>query len=182
MNTKSVPMKTSQQGINLIAHFEQYHDGDSTKIGLQPKMCPAGVWTVGLGHALINKNTGKWLKGHGDYPLVRKQYPELMDLTKKQADAILQTDLVEYENKVNRGLKVTVQQHQFDALVSFCYNCGWSDTLFRLINQRSPMATITDWWQTHYISANGVKMKGLIRRRKSEAYLFETGKINYFGL
>ena len=30
-------------------------------------MCPAGIWTVGLGHALINKKTGKWLKGQGDY-------------------------------------------------------------------------------------------------------------------
>ena len=60
-------MKTSSSGIALIAYFEQYHDGDLTKIGLQPKMCPAGIWTVGLGHALINKNTGKWLKGQQDY-------------------------------------------------------------------------------------------------------------------
>ena len=38
-------MKTSQKGINLIKYFESLHDGDLTEIGLQPKMCPAGIWT-----------------------------------------------------------------------------------------------------------------------------------------
>ena len=38
-------MKTSQIGISLIKHFEGLHDGDLKKIGLQPKKCPAGIWT-----------------------------------------------------------------------------------------------------------------------------------------
>ena len=38
-------MKTSQIGIDLIKHFEGLHDGDLKKIGLQPKKCPAGIWT-----------------------------------------------------------------------------------------------------------------------------------------
>ena len=66
-------MKTSSNGIAMIAMFEQYHDGDLSMIGLQPKMCPAGIWTVGLGHALINKETDKKIKGQQDYALIRIQ-------------------------------------------------------------------------------------------------------------
>ena len=170
-------MKTSSNGIALIAYFEQYHDGDLSKIGLQPKMCPAGIWTVGLGHALINKKTGKWLKGQQDYALIRIQYPEYLTMTKKQADELLRIDLIGYENKVRKGLKVEVNQAQLDALVSFCYNCGWSDMLFRMINQKEPTEKIVQWWQTHYITGDGKVLKGLIFRRKIESEYFRTGKI-----
>ena len=171
-------MITSQTGISLIAHFEQYHDGDLSKIGLQPKMCPAGIWTVGLGHALINKKTGKWLKGKADYPLIAQQYPEYLTMTKKQADELLKLDLISYEAKVSKGLKVEVNQAQFDSLVSFCYNCGWSDTLFRMINQKQPVEKIVSWWQTHYITGDGKVLNGLIWRRKVESEYYRTGKIN----
>ena len=55
-------MKTSQKGINLIKYFESLHDGDLTEIGLQPKMCPAGIWTEGYGHA-IRDLKGQFFKG-----------------------------------------------------------------------------------------------------------------------
>ena len=41
--------------IDLVKSFEGIHDGDLTVIGLQPKMCPAGIWTVGYGRALRSK-------------------------------------------------------------------------------------------------------------------------------
>ena len=170
-------MRTSDTGIKLIAEFEQYHDGDLSKIGLQPKMCPAGIWTVGLGHALINKKTGKWLKGKADYTLIAQQYPEYLTMTKKQADELLKLDLISYEAKVRKGLKVEVNQSQFDALVSFCYNCGWSDTLFRMINQKEPVEKIVGWWQTHYITGDGKVLPGLIWRRKVESEYYRTGKV-----
>ena len=56
-------MKTSQVGINLIKHFEGLHDGDLKEIGLQPKKCPAGIWTQGYGSAMRDKN-GNFLKGN----------------------------------------------------------------------------------------------------------------------
>ena len=170
-------MKTSSSGIAMITMFEQYHDGDLSMIGLQPKMCPAGVWTVGLGHALINKETGKWLKGQDDFKKIKYQYPEYLTMTKKQADELLKFDLISYENKVRKGLKVEVNQAQFDSLVSFCYNCGWSDTLFRMINHKEPTEKIVQWWQTHYITGDGKVLKGLIFRRKVESEYFRTGKI-----
>lgn len=173
-------MKTSNNGITMISVFEQYHDGNLQEIGLQPKMCPAGVWTVGLGHALLNKKTGKWLKGQADYHLIAEQYPEYLTMTRKQADELLKLDLVEYENKVNKAVKVELKQHQFDALVSYVYNIGWSDTMFRYINAKVPTAQIITWWETHYITADGKVLKGLINRRKSEAYYYRTGIMKFF--
>ena len=175
-------MKTSAVGISMITRFEQYHDGDLNKIGLQPKMCPAGIWTVGLGHALVNQKNGQWLRGTADYPLVKEQYPQFLTLTKNEADVLLRVDLVKFEDKLNQSLRVQLQQHQFDALVSYTFNIGWSETMMRLINANSPMKNIVDWWENHYITANGVKMPGLIKRRKSEAHLYSTGKVSYFGL
>ena len=40
-------MKTGIKGIDLIKEFESLHDGDLKQVGLQPKMCPAGIWTEG---------------------------------------------------------------------------------------------------------------------------------------
>ena len=58
-------MKTSVNGLNLIKEFESLHDGDLSIIGLQPKMCPAQVWTEGYGRAMRNKS-GVFLKGTKD--------------------------------------------------------------------------------------------------------------------
>jgi lysozyme len=58
-------MSVNQATINLIKHFESLHDGDLSKIGLQPKQDCAGIWTVGYGHALRNNN-GAYLRGAKD--------------------------------------------------------------------------------------------------------------------
>jgi len=100
-------MKTSKQGIDLIKFYEGFR-ADAYK-------CPAGVWTIGYGH------TGKDVHA-GD-----KVSPEY-------ASYLLATDLAAFEQKVSELVKVPLKQNQFDALVSFCYNCGAanlaSSTLF----------------------------------------------------
>ena len=166
-------MKTSQKGINLIKKYEGLHDGDLFTIGLQPKMCPAGIWTVGYGFALINKNTGKWLKGKKDYHLIAEQYPEFLNMTIQQAEDNLIWLLTKYEKKVLRNIKVPLTQDQFDALVSHTMNTGGSTTLFAMINQKSDISLIEDWWKTRYITIDGKKkLRGLILRREEEFNLF----------
>ena len=80
--------------------------------------------------------------------------------------------LKKFEAIVNRIMKVKVNQNQFDALVSHTYNTGGSNTLFRLINSNAPSQDIKNWFETRYITANGVKLNGLVRRRKAESDLF----------
>lgn len=164
--------KTSKLGLDLIKKYEGLHDGDLSAIGLQPKMCPAGIWTVGYGYALINKKTGKWLKGKNDYKLIAEQYPELLNMTKEQAEAQLISFLEKYEKKVSINIKVPISQNQFDMLVCHTMNTGGSNTLFSLINQKADISLIEDWWTTRYITVEGKKLKGLINRRKEEFEIY----------
>lgn len=170
-------MKTSQKGIELIKYFEQLHDGDLKKIGLQPKMCPAGIWTVGYGHALSDIN-GSFLKGVIGYQRLLEIYPDLETITIEEAESLLQEDLEKFEDKVN-SLKLDLLQNEFDALVSFSFNCGFgnllSSTLLKRIKSRS--GNIKEAFLM-WNKANGKVLNGLTKRREAEAELFINNKLN----
>ena len=156
-------MKTAQIGIDLIKHFEGLHDGNLKEIGLQPKKCPAGIWTEGYGHAMRDSK-GNFLKG--------KTAP-ISDVTnKEQAEWLLKKDLEVFEYLVIQKLKRAVKQNEFDALVTFVYNCGVSKTLFQMVNSQNPL--LKAWWVSHYITGQGnpKPLKGLIERRKAESKLY----------
>ena len=160
-------MRTSQKGIDLIKKFESLHDGDLSTIGLQPKMCPAGIWTNGWGNAIIYK--GKFLRGAENKDLAYR----IGTLTNEsEADRQLAENLLKFERIVSGKLKVKVNQNQFDALVSHTYNTGGSNGLFKLINENAGRDAIYSWFTTKYITANGVRLRGLVNRRKAEADLF----------
>jgi len=162
-------MKTGLLGIQLIKVYESLHDNNLKKIGLQPKMCPAGIWTSGYGRAIIDPRTGKFLKG-----IANKEYAETNFTVADEKTAMnnLLEDLVKYENIVKSKIKVVLTQNQFDALVSHTYNTGGSDTLFKLINDKATDQVIYNWFTTKYTTANGVVLRGLVSRRKSEADLY----------
>lgn len=155
-------MRTSQEGINLVKHFEGLHDGDLKRIDLQPKKCPAGIWTQGYGSAMRDSK-GKFLKGD--------TMPN-STISFAQAEILLRKDLEIFETIVMRKVKVPLKQNQFDALVSHAYNTGGSDTLFKLINEKAPIEQIRNWWLNKYVTGGGILLKGLVERRKVEFNLF----------
>jgi len=161
-------MKTGANGIKIIKQFESLHDGDLSVIGLQPKMCPRGIWTAGYGRALRGKD-GKFLIGKKDKAEAYKV--NTID-NEAEANIALKEDLNTFERIVMSKIKVDITQNQFDALVSHAYNTGGSDTLFKLINKKSPEAQIRRWFETKYITSGGVRMRGLVTRRKAESDLF----------
>ena len=161
-------MKTGSNGVRLIKQFESLHDGDLSAIGLQPKMCPRGIWTAGYGRALRGKD-GKFLVGKKDKSEAYKM--NTID-NEAEANAALKEDLAVFERIVMSKIKVDINQNQFDALVSHAYNTGGSDTLFKLINKKSPEAQIRRWFETKYVTSGGVRMRGLVTRRKAESDLF----------
>ena len=93
-------MKTSQKGINLITSFE----GCSTKAYWDKY---GKVWTIGYGHTGPDVSEGQII-------------------TNQQAENLLKNDLKRFESYVNNKSYVPhiLNQNQFDALVSFSYNCG----------------------------------------------------------
>ena len=167
----------SNQCFMLVKHFESLHDGDLSKIGLQPKLDPRGIVTVGYGHALKNPRSNNWLTNISD---VNKYYPQFEDMTVEDAEDLLQTDVRIFEKIVNSHIKKELTQYQFDALVSHTFNTGGSLNLFLFINNNYSESVIKNWWLEHYITSNGKTLSGLIRRRKSEYELYSTGKLNFF--
>ena len=142
-------MKISQNGIELIKIFEGCK--------LKSYKCPAGVWTIGYGNTFYLDGS-KVLMGQ--------------KISQAEADMLLLKLLPKYEATVDRNIKVTVTQNQYDALVSFCWNCGSSESLFRLVNIKATDEVIHKWLCSHYIMGGGKVLAGLVRRRKAEADLF----------
>lgn len=142
-------MKTSQTGIDLIKSFEGCK--------LTAYKCSAGVNTIGFGNTYY-KNGNKVKIGD--------------KITQDEANKLFLDLLPKYEKTVLDAIKVPLTQNQFDALVSFCWNCGSSKTLFKMINEKFSEMNIVNWWCTHYVLGGGKVLNGLVRRRKAESVLF----------
>jgi lysozyme len=175
----------SKKGLSLIMHFEQLHDGDLSTIGLQPKLCPANIWTVGYGRALRDEK-GNFLRGEKDKAKALKLFPSLTDA---EAEQMLIEDAFQFSQQVYKiGIdhKLTLNQNQFDALVSFAYNCGigalynYRDkkemAVLRAIKNNGDVNAAFMLW----VNAGGKRLAGLVRRRKSESHLYQLGEINFY--
>ena len=139
-------MNISEAGIQLIKKFEG--------CSLKAYKCPAGIWTIGYGHTL-NVNEGQ-------------------TITKKQAEDLLKQDLRSFELTVNNLVNVPLNQNQFDALVSFCYNLGTGNlkksTLLKLLNKQDYLGAAEQF--DRWVYAGGKKLSGLVKRRAAEKELF----------
>ena len=139
-------MKTSSKGVSLIKSFEGCR--------LKAYKCPAGVWTIGYGH------TAGVIEGD--------------TITQEQADEYLRNDLAKYEKAVlNYDGIYHFNQNQFDALVSFTYNCGVGNLKNLTQNGKRTLAQISVKILL-YNKAGGVVLRGLQRRRAAEKELFDT--------
>ena len=139
-------MRTGTSGIELIKR----HEG----CRLRAYLCPAGVPTIGYGHT-------KGVK-LGNV------------ITAVQAEQLLKEDVRPIEAFLSRqGLTLT--QNQFDALVSFCYNCGCGafqrSSLRKAIAEGYSDAVVRECFM-RWVKAGGKVLPGLVKRRTDEAELF----------
>lgn len=160
-----------QDAVNLIKHFESLHDGDPGRMGLQPKLCPAGIWTVGWGRALRHPDTKEFLRGLEHRELAYQLYPSV---TIEQAEQWLREDIEEFETHVRRYVTVPLSDNQLGALVSFVYNIGQNafarSTLLRKLNSGDYLGAANEF--SRWNKANGKILNGLIKRRAAERELF----------
>ena len=98
-----------------------------------------------------------------------------MEISQARADALLLEDVADFEEAVNKRVKVPLEQNQFDALVSWTFNLGGSNlrnsTMLKVLNQGKydlVPAEIRRWNK-----AGGETLQGLIRRREAESKLFK---------
>ncbi len=165
-----------ENAVALIKHFEGRHNGDLGAIGLQPKMCPAGIWTVGWGHALTDPRTGQFLRGSKDKAHAYGMYPSL---TETDADRLLAEDLAGYARETRRVVTVSVPDHAMGALTSFAFNLGTGalkkSTLLSLLNNGNTVEAADQFLRWN--KASGKVLPGLTRRREAERHLFLTGEL-----
>ena len=113
-------------------------------------------WTIGYGHT----------EGVG---------PNSTQLTLQQASELLQRDLDAKYAPFVAALGLPLAEHQFDALVSFVFNCGGGaiseqtmiGQALRAKNWQAAADHLLDWDK-----ANHKTVPGLTRRRKAERALF----------
>ncbi|PAF31847.1 lysozyme [Paenibacillus sp. 7516] len=138
----------SNAGIKLIKTFE------GCRLKAYKPVSTEKYWTIGWGHYGPDVTEG-------------------MTITQEQADAMLVKDLDKYEAYVNNPSYVPVtdklNQNQFDALTSFCYNTG-PGNLQTLCKGRT-IDQIADSIPK-YNKAGGKVLNGLVRRREAELDLF----------
>lgn len=138
------PAKVSREGVVLIKSFE----------GFRPRAVQRedGGWVIGYGHTLSAR--------------------EGATVSEAEAELLLQYDLIPVVKAVAEATRVSLNQHQFDALASFAYSIGvarfrTSDVVEHL-NAGDParaVAAMADW------DDEGAARKPT-RRRSAEYALF----------
>lgn len=123
---------------------------------LQAYKCPAGVWTIGVGHT--------------------KDVTEHDEITYEQSRKMLREDIEEVKRGLAPFVNVHVTEGQFVALVSLAFNVGVSyvvhqcPRLMRALNAGDCEACANEFLDI--VKANGVTLPGLVKRRREEAKLF----------
>lgn len=136
-------MVTSNRGIEFIKSFE------SCRLTAYKALPHELYYTIGYGHCGPDVTEG-------------------MTITAADAEEYLRRDLGRFEIYVNR-ITLPLNQDQFDALMSFTYNCG-ARNLRKLTTGRT-ISQIADAMLL-YNKAGGKVLKGLTRRREAERALF----------
>lgn len=148
-------MQTSPRGLLALVR----HEG----IVPAPYLDSARVWTFGIGHTAA--------AGAPDPATMPRGMPADLDAAIREAFRVFQSDLARYEDDVLRAVKVPLERHEFDALVSFHYNTGGiaRAALTRALNagNRTAVADGFMGW---------LKPAAIRCRRETERDLFRDGR------
>lgn len=140
-------MVTSKSGIDLIKLFE------GLRLKAYKPVKTEKYYTIGYGHYGADVKEGQII-------------------SEKDAENLLIADLKKFEEYVNRYVeRYNLNQNQFDALVSFTYNCGQGN-LDRLVDNGKRTINEIKHKMLQYNKSNGVVLNGLTVRRKKELKLF----------
>lgn len=101
-------MQTTDRGLLALIRHEGVVPG--------PYLDVKDIWTFGIGHTAA--------AGPPDPARMTRGMPADLDAGIREAFRLFRADLAAYEADVLRAVKVSLEPHEFDALVSFHYNTG----------------------------------------------------------
>lgn len=141
--------QVSHKTLDLIKEFE----------GFSPKAYQdvANIWTIGYGSTFYKDGTKV---KQGD------------KITKSEAELLLNDVVNDFATKVNKVVKVELNDCQFGAIVSLAYNIGTTafskSTLLKKLNKNPNDITIENEF-LRWVRAGGKLTRGLVNRRKKES-------------
>ena len=144
--------QVSREAMELIKSFEGFRRS-AAKLA-------DGRWTIGYGHT--------------------KTAREGVEISEKDAEALLIYDLLEITAAVNAWTYTPLTQNQFDALVSFAFNVGLSNfrgsSVLLRINEGAMLqaAGALEMWRKADFEGERIVVDALVRRRAAEKTLFLT--------
>ena len=138
-------MKLDKKGLDLIKSFE------GCRLKAYKCVPTEKYYTIGYGH--YGKDVNKDII-----------------ITSKQAEDLLKKDVAKFEQYVNSYVKVDITQSMFNALTSFCYNCGpgalGSSNLLKYVNKKEFTKAANEF--PKWNKSGGKVLNGLVKRREKE--------------
>lgn len=159
-------MKTSDQMMNIMKH----HEG----VRYRPYLCPAHIWTIGVGHAMYNEQLRMPFKDRRSFAL-RPEDNRVW--SEEEVNALFKKDLERFERGVLRLCPNNLNQPRFDALVSLSFNIGLGNlqrSSVRMRHNRGDLLSAGEAFMM-WIKGGGKVLPGLVRRRKEEKHIYLTG-------
>ena len=140
-------LKYSDAGLCLTKEFEG--------LRLEAYQDTAGIWTIGYGHTGRDVRPGR-------------------RVSEFEAEALLRADLRDAIACVNRAVEIELRQHEFDALVDFCYNTGRGNfersSLLGKVNLEDFQGAAVQFGL--WVNVDQRPVPGLVRRRAAEVAMF----------
>lgn len=146
------------------------HEGNPLTCYLDARKIP----TIGTGFTLRSDSCRRELARIG----ITKLVPGKTKITAEQSDAILDRVMAaEYVPAVVADSPADRSQHQLDAAASACFNLGVGAMKWEWAKlwRAGKLKAAADYLASHYNTAGGKRLSGLVRRRREEALLFSTG-------
>ena len=162
--------KRLQPTIDLIKEFEGFES--------DVYLCPADYCTIGYGHVIRSKETGRMLKGEDEMDEARLQYPS--GVTKERALEMLEKYVASLAPRVACMVSAHLTDNQFCALLDLAYNIGDGEfetsTVRKRVNagQFDLVPAALRMWNKKKDKKTGQKVvsPGLARRREAEIALW----------
>lgn len=163
-------MKTSEKAKDIMKNMESLalKPYDDQKAGTTPISSYVKGATIGYGHLISEADFSKYKNG----------------ITKEQADALFDSDILPFEIAVERTITKVLKQHEFDALVMLAFNIGVgafsTSSVAKIVNNvKTSYSSLQSAWSA-WNKSQGKVMKGLVKRRELEYNLYSTGIYKYF--
>jgi lysozyme len=161
-------------GVPLLIEMLKHHEG----LRQRPYLCPAHIWTIGVGRVLYQDQIGLPMVRTEKYQgQIRREYPLCPEDNRvwsvEEVDELLKQDLTRFTRGVDRMCPRTTDNQRL-ALTSFAFNVGLGNlqrSTIRMKHNRGDYEGAAESFMV-WTKAGGRVLPGLVKRRQDERSLY----------